>query len=79
MRLDGEYLRCGDCDMNILQMKQGNLYTVDDIISSAVRHLSTTAHKIPLSGRGLPDGTDNSAVDIAGSNRRSRRTSDLVH
>ena len=78
VKLDGEYLRCGDCDMNIQQMREGSLYSVDDIIAATVRHLSTTAHAVPLSGRGL-NGANNSAIDSASSNRRRRRSADPVY
>ena len=82
VRLDTEYIRCAGCDMNILRMTEGALFSVDDIIASTVRHLATTAHAVPLSGKGLNDGRgdpDGSAIDLARSRRRSDRASDLVH
>jgi hypothetical protein len=81
IRLDGEFLRCGSCDMNLIRMPSGSLFTVDDVIASAVRHMSTTAHGYSLSGSadyaGKPD--DGGALDAARSNRRSRRVADPVY
>jgi hypothetical protein len=74
LKTDYPFLRCALCDMNIIKLAEGMITDADQLISSVVRHMSTTAHAYPLSGKGLNDGDgdpDGAAADIA-SSRRSR-------
>lgn len=53
VKVDHPYLRCADCDMNILKLPSGgSLIDVDGIIAAVVRHMTTTAHGYSLSGSG---------------------------
>ena len=49
---DVTYLRCSQCDGNVLRLpKTGGLLNADGIISAVVRHM-TGSHDYPLSGGG---------------------------
>lgn len=51
IKLDYPYLRCSDCDMNILRLPEnGMIITVDSVISAVVRHMVMTKHGYNLSG-----------------------------
>lgn len=51
IKVDYPYLRCGQCDMNIMLLPgDGKLISVDGIMSAVVRHMVMTAHGYTLSG-----------------------------
>lgn len=51
LKVDYPFLRCEQCDMNVLKLPdQGKTVNVDGIMSAVVRHMVMTKHGYVLSG-----------------------------
>lgn len=62
IKIDYPYLRCGQCDMNIMMLpRDGKLISVDGLMSAVVRHMVMSKHGYVLSG--APQGGSNGSPD----------------
>lgn len=54
LKMDGQYLRCAQCDGNVTMLpRDGKIINVDGIIAAVVRHMVMSAHGYTLSGGAL--------------------------